>query len=153
MYYKKYFMVFYILISFWCFGIISPAIFHDVKAFLIAKPFLNQMYSTVCHQAHEKTMSFYGENLFVCSRCTGIYLGIFIIGLLSFTIKKKIKNSFPFFLVSSLILLSDVSFTTFGVYHYSKLIALLTGLLLGSTVLLFVLDQFGYFKTQSNYEK
>ena len=153
MYPKKYFITCFTLICLWCFGIISPLIFHDVKAFLIAKPFLNQVYSTVCHQANEKTMSVYGENLFVCSRCAGIYLGIFIIGLLSFTIKKKIKNSFYFFLVSSLILLSDVSFTTFGVYHYSKLVALLTGLLLGSTILLFVLDQFGYFKTQSNYEK
>ena len=150
---KKYFIACFTLICLWCFGMVSPIIFHDVKAFLIAKPFLNQVYSTVCHQAHEKTMSFYGENLFVCSRCAGIYLGIFIIGLLSFTIKKKIKNSFYFFVVSSLILLSDVSFTTFGVYNYSKLVALLTGLLLGSTILLFVLDQFGYFKTQSNYEK
>ena len=146
-------MAYFTLICLWCFGMVSPIIFHDVKAFLIAKPFLNQVYSTVCHQANEKTMSVYGENLFVCSRCAGIYLGIFIIGLLSFTIKKKIKNSFYFFLVSSLILLSDVSFTTFEVYHYSKLVALLTGLLLGSTILLLVLDQFGYFKTQSNYEK
>jgi len=153
MYSKKYLTVCFTLVCLWCFGIISPLIFNDVKVFLIAKPFLNQMYSTVCHQAHEKTMSFYGENLFVCSRCTGIYLGIFIIGLLSFTIKKKIKNSFYFFLISSLILLFDVSFTTVGVYHYSKLVALLTGLLLGSTILLFFLNHFDYIKTQSNYEK
>ena len=146
-------MACFTLICLWCFGMVSPIIFHDVKAFLIAKPFLNQVYSTVCHQAHEKTISFYGENLFVCSRCAGIYLGLFIIALTTLFFTKKIKNIFNFLLVSSLILLSDVSFTTFKVYHYSKLVALLTGLLLGSTILLFVLDQFGYFKTKSNYEK
>jgi uncharacterized membrane protein len=153
MYSKKYLTVCFTLVCLWCFGIISPVIFHDSKAFLIAKPFLNQVYSTVCHQAHEKTMSFYGENLFVCSRCAGIYLGLFIIALTTLFFKKKIKNSFNFFLVSSLILLSDVSFTTFEVYQYSKLVALFTGLLLGSTILLLVLDQFGNFKTQSDYEK
>lgn len=153
MYYKKYLVIFFIFICLWCFGIISPVVFHNVKAFLIAEPFLNQVYSTVCHQAHEKTISFGEENIFVCSRCAGIYLGVFITGLISLILTKAPERIFYFLIFSLILMLIDVSSTTFGIYTYSKLIALFTGLLLGSTILLFVLYQLNYFKTQSNYEK
>ena len=152
MYPKKYLIIFLIFICLWCFGIIFPAVFHDQKAFFIAKPFLSQVYSTVCHQQHEKTISIVGENIFVCSRCAGIYLGLLLTSIISFFIIPKNKN-FNFLLLTLALLLLDVTFSTFKIYNYSKVIALLTGLFLGSTLLLFVLDQLNFFKTQSNYEK
>lgn len=153
MYSKKYLIIFFIFICLWCFGIISPIIFQHEKAYQLAKPFLNLTYSQVCHQSHEKTLSFGGENILVCSRCAGIYLGIFLTGLFSLILTKTPMRIFYFLLLSLLLMLIDVSFTTLGIYNYSKLVALLTGLFLGSTLLLFVLDQLNYLKTQSNYEK
>ena len=149
---KKYLIIFFIFICLWCFGIISPVVFHNVKAFLIAKPFLNQVYATVCHQSPEKTISVVGENIFVCSRCAGIYLGLLLTSIISFFIILKEKK-FNFLLLTFALLLLDVTFSTFKIYNYSKVIALLTGLFLGSALLLFVLEQLNYFKTQSNYEK
>lgn len=150
---KKYLIIFFIFISFWCFGIISPVVFQKSKVFLITKPFLTQIYSTVCHQAHEKTISVGGENILVCSRCAGIYLGVFLTGLISLILTKTPMRISYFLLSSFILMLIDVSFTTLGIYTYSKLFALVTGLLLGSTLLLFVLEQLNYLKTQSNYEK
>jgi uncharacterized membrane protein len=141
------------IICLWCFGIISPVVFHNSKAFLITKPFLNQVYSTVCHQEHEKSINFDGNDLFVCSRCIGIYLGLLIIGLSTLIFTKRIKNNFYLVPISSLVMLIDVSSSTFGIYTYSKPFALVTGLLLGSTIFLFVLDQLNIFNTQNNYEK
>ena len=141
MHYKKYMMIFFFFTCIWCTGIISPVIFHGEKAFYIVKPFLNQMYSTVCHQAHEKTIRIDGENLLVCSRCAGIYLGFLLIGLCSLLISKVSVISLPFLLVASAFMLFDVLFTSFNVYDYSKIVALITGLFFGSTIILFFLNE------------
>jgi uncharacterized membrane protein len=150
---QKYLTLCFMVMCLWCFGIISPVVFHNSKAFLITKPFLIQVYSTVCHQEHEKSISFDGNDLFVCSRCIGIYLGLLIIGLSTLIFTKRIKNNFYLVPISSLVMLIDVSSSTFGIYNYSKPFALVTGLLLGSTISLFVLDQLNIFNTQNNYEK
>ena len=153
MYTKKYLIIFFIFICLWCFGIISPIIFQHEKVYQLAKPFLNLAYSQVCHQSHEKTISIWGENIFVCSRCAGIYLGIFLTAFFAMIFSKTPLRIFYFLLSSSILMLIDVFFTTIGIYSYSKSFALLTGLLLGSALLLFVLEQLNYFKTQNSYEK
>jgi uncharacterized membrane protein len=153
MYSKKYLIIFFIFIFLWCFGIISPIIFQHEKVYQLVKPFLNLAYSQVCHQSHEKTISFWGENIFVCSRCAGIYLGIFLTGFLAIIFSTTPLRIFYFLLLSLILMFIDVSSTTIGIYNYSKSFALLTGLLSGSALLLFVLEQFNYFKKQSNYEK
>ena len=153
MYSKKYLMIFFFFICLWCFGIISPVFFHHEKVYQLAKPFLNLAYSRVCHQSHEKTISFWGENIFVCSRCAGIYLGILLTGFLAIIFSTTPLRIFYFLLLSLILMFIDVSSTTIGIYNYSKSFALLTGLLSGSALLLFVLEQLNYFKKQSNYEK
>ena len=153
MYSKKYLIIFFFFICLWCFGIISPVFFHHEKVYQLAKPFLNLAYSQVCHQSHEKTVSLGGENILVCSRCTGIYLGVFLTGLFALIFSKITQRIFNFLLLSLILMLIDVFFTTIGIYSYSKSFALLTGVFLGSALLLFVLEQLNYFKTQNSYEK
>lgn len=150
---KKSLILFFIFINFWCFGIISPLIFHNDSTFIIIKPFVNQVYSTVCHQVHEKTISVDGENIFVCSRCAGIYFGLLIISYFLLLFSVKLKHSFYPVIISFIILLIDVSSAALGIYSYSKPVALLTGFLLGSTIFLFVLDQLNYPQKQIDYEK
>ena len=150
---QKYFIIFFILICLWCLGIISPIIFQNEKVYQLVKPFLNLTYSQVCHQSHEKTLSLGGENVLVCSRCTGIYLGVFLTGLFSLILSKIPQRIFYFLLLSLILMFIDVFLTTLGICSYSKSFALLTGVFLGSTLLLFVLEQLNYFKTQNSYEK
>lgn len=76
--------------------------------------------------------------MLVCARCAGIYFGALIAGLtvLLFQFASiKIKT----LLILSLPLFMDVIFATVGIYSYSKTLAFTTGLILGSTVSLFLL--------------
>lgn len=149
---KKYQVILFLFIFLWCLGLISPTIFYKEKAFLIIKPFLTQVYSTVCHQVDEKTIYIAENNFLVCSRCSGIYLGTFIASLISILIVTR-RTAFDFLFWASLLMLFDVLLSSIGVYGYSKLFALLTGSLFGFTIFLFLLNEIKYFKSLSSNEK
>jgi uncharacterized membrane protein len=149
---RKYLLVFFAFILTWCYGIVSPVIFQDEITFLAAKPFLNQVYSTACHRVHEKTPIINGESIFVCSRCAGIYLGIVIASLFTLITLPK-KSLFNYLLLTSLLIIVDAAFSSLGFYNYSKLIALVTGSLFGSTVFLFVQYELKKSLLMNNHEK
>lgn len=137
---QKYTYLFFILTFIWCFGIMSPVIFQNNQTFLAAKPFLNQVYSTVCHQEYAKTLKIYDEEIFVCSRCAGIYTGVFMAILLSlFRLPKS--RLLHLLISSSVFLLSDVILSSIGIYSYSKYFALSTGLFFGLTLFMFLLSE------------
>lgn len=148
---QKYYIMFFLFILIWCIGIISPTIFQNEKSFLLAKPLLNQVYSTVCHQQHEKTISIAGENIFVCSRCAGIYMGLLLTSAISLFIVLRIKT-FNFLLLTFVLLLLDVILSSFKIYSYSKVFALLTGLLFGSSIFLFAFEEMHYYQSLKKYE-
>jgi uncharacterized membrane protein len=78
--------------------------------------------------------------MFVCSRCAGIYTGAFtaaIAGMCFATPEFSIK----FLIVSFLPLFFDVTFTTIGLYSYSKPIAFSTGLLSGSVIYFIAINE------------
>lgn len=137
---EKYTLIFLIIGFIWCIGIISPVIFQNNKTFIAAKPFLNQVYSTVCHQEHAKTIKIYDEEIFVCSRCTGIYIGVFMAILISLFILPK-NRLLHLLISSSVFLLSDVILSSIGIYSYSKYFALSTGLFFGLTLFMFLLSE------------
>lgn len=76
-----------ILMSFfWLGGIFfAPALAHSHPSL---SSFLYNIYSLVCHQQPERSFSFAGHKLGVCSRCTGIYLTFFLT-LLFYLFKTK----------------------------------------------------------------
>lgn len=132
-----------IFICIWCLGIISPILFNSEKIFWVIQPFLNQVYGTVCHQNHEKTLSINGNYIFVCSRCIGIYLGVFAGSALSFLIRFENQNAAKSFLIFTFaFLILDVTFSSLHIYDYSKVIAVITGLLFGTSILYFTLSEF-----------
>jgi len=89
------------------------------------------------------------QSMFVCARCTGIYLGALMLGLITFNYKIG-RFGLNILLVAFVPLFIDVFFTSFGIYTYSKFIALLTGLIFGSVVYLFLIDELeNYFSTKS----
>lgn len=150
-YNQKYLVIFFLFILIWCIGIISPTIFHSEKSFLIAKPFLNQVYSTVCHQQYAKTISIGGESIFVCSRCAGIYIGLLLASAISLFIILRIKT-FNFLLLTVVLLLLDVTLSSYKIYSYSKVLASLTGFLFSSAIFLFFIDEMRNYQSSRNYE-
>ena len=132
--------ILFILIFIWCFGFLSP-IFYSLNHFaVITYPFTKKIYSIVCHQINKKSFTINGEKLLVCARCTGIYLGAFSASFISiFYFPDEIKG-IELFLISLIFILTDVLLTTAGVYHYSKYLAMATGLFFGSVSFVYILN-------------
>ena len=82
-----------------------------------------------------------GKTFNVCARCTGIYTAIIITSLVLLLIKNKPKINFKLLIFLSLPMLVDVVFYSIGLYHHNKYIAAFTGLLFGSTVFLYILEE------------
>ena len=129
-------LVFLILLT-WCLGFSNFFISKDSPLSIITYPVFKQIYSNVCHQNEFKTFNDLGFNLFVCARCTGIYLGILFISLFSLVAFWKTEIKLNLLYISLLLILSDVLFTTTGIYEYSKLISFITGVFFGSVTFLF----------------
>ncbi len=123
----------------WCLGFSFDSLFHGTVAAGITYPFLKKIFHIVCHQLDEKTFNVNGAKLFVCARCTGIYLGALIASLASLFYIKKISLNIKLLYISMIPMLIDVGATTFKIYSYSKPLAFATGLFFGSVVFVYIL--------------
>ncbi|NWF90644.1 MAG: DUF2085 domain-containing protein [Ignavibacteriaceae bacterium] len=131
---------------------LSPVMLQRINSYEIVKPFINQMYSTVCHQQQAKTIALFNEEILVCSRCAGIYFGVLFGIISSFFIRIK-NNLLKFVWISSIVVLSDVVAVNFGFYDYSKIIAIASGLFFGLTIILFLENEFKFFNLLNKNEK
>jgi uncharacterized membrane protein len=124
-------LLFFMLLV-WCIGFFSPAFKSDLS--FASYPLLNLIYSKFCHQEPSKSFYINGSKLMVCARCTGIYLGaLFTLFVLLFiNLKLKAVTEVKLLLFSSLPMILDVLLYNIGVYNYSKIVALITGLILGT---------------------
>jgi uncharacterized membrane protein len=95
-----------------------------------------------CHQRPDRSYFLEGHKLAVCSRCTGLYGG-FAITLLIYPLVRSLRSgAIPprkvlFF--AALPLLVDFSLTFLGIWENTHTSRLLTGTLLGSVVVFFVM--------------
>ena len=99
-------------------------------------------FGTICHQRSERSFFIDGHKLAVCSRCTGIYAG-FVFTLLVYPLVRSLRNtSTPdrkWLVFATLPLAIDFSLTFFGIWENTHTSRLLTGLLLGSVSLFYVM--------------
>lgn len=130
---KKKFIIYilFLLILIWCFGIFSEFLIYNFPFLTKLLPFLKYNYSLVCHTESDKLVCIGMHHTLTCARCTGIYLGGFFSSLVTIFGYNK-NTSTRLLLFSSLPMITDVFLLALGIYNYSKIIALLTGLLLGS---------------------
>ena len=122
----------FVIILIWNIGIYPGFLFIIDSDLVLALPFLNKAYSSVCHQQDFKLIEVLGFNSFVCSRCAGIYAGVLAVSFLLLFIRVKENINIKYLLLSAVPLTLDVIFYNSGIYNYSKLAAFLTGLFLGS---------------------
>lgn len=122
----------------WLAGIISPAFSHSDSSLILFQPFIKHSYSLVCHQDEAKTFFLNGQKLFVCARCTGIYMAVFLSSLLLLIVNLKINPGKNILWISLVIMLIDVLSVLTGLYNYNKILAALTGAFFGSAVFIYI---------------
>ena len=131
------------MILIWCVGFSITVLFPHWQFTAVLYPILKRNYGTVCHQGELKSFTILGHQLLVCARCTGIYIGALVTSLLTIFAAGILKQiGIKLFLISLVPMALDVVFSTIGLYHYSKFIAFLTGLLFGSVVFIYILTSF-----------
>ena len=110
---------------------------HNGFAFAIYRAF-----GTLCHQIPERSYFIDGHKLAVCARCTGIYAG-FAFTLLLYPLVRSLRNtSTPprsLLIFAALPLAVDFSLTFFGIWENTHTSRLLTGLLLGSVAVFYIM--------------
>src|SRR5829696_1787402 len=98
-------------------------------------------FGVLCHQRPDRSYFIDGHKLAVCSRCTGLYAG-FAITLLLYPLIRSLRTTTTpprsWLLLAAVPLGIDFSLTFFGIWENTHTSRLLTGLLLGSVAVFYV---------------
>jgi uncharacterized membrane protein len=108
-------------------------------------PLIKEFYSSVCHQIGYKTIQINGINFLVCARCSGIYFGGLIASVIFLFSSKSHTLKINYLFIAAIPMLTDVLLYSLGVYEYSKIIALSSGLLFGFvsiSILLLIIENY-----------
>jgi uncharacterized membrane protein len=99
-------------------------------------------FSVLCHQRPDRSYFIDGHEFGVCSRCTGIYFG-FALTLLAYPLLRSLRTTTTparkWLLLAALPLVIDFSLTFFGLWENTHTSRLVTGLLLGSVAVFYVM--------------
>lgn len=131
-------IILFFVLLFWCIGFSLKSIFPHSIEVMIFSPVLKKIYSSVCYQDEFKTFTVSGEKLFVCIRCTGIYLGALIFSFIAIFLK-RIRINKKLFLAGLSAVIADVVIYSSGIFNYSKYFAFVTGVFFGSAAFLYIL--------------
>ena len=98
-------------------------------------------FAVLCHQRPDRSYFIDGHKLAVCSRCTGLYAG-FVFTLLLYPLVRSLRTTTtprPSWLFLAAVPMGiDFSLTFFGIWENTHTSRLLTGLLLGSVAVFYV---------------
>ena len=116
---------------------VAAASDHPVWAEVIYRGF-----GVFCHQRPDRSYFIEGHKLAVCSRCTGLYAG-FAITLLVYPLIRSLRNNIAppriYLILAAIPLGIDFSLTFFGIWENTHTSRLLTGALLGSVAVFYVM--------------
>lgn len=117
----------------WVFAIVLAPVALENGWITVASP-LYTFFGYICHQLSDRSLYLDGHPLAVCSRCFGVYFGLFA-GLLAYPLWRKIEEVEPlarFWLFLSLVPIGiDWSLTMFGIWENTHLSRFITGMILG----------------------
>jgi uncharacterized membrane protein len=130
------FCVFFVL-AVWFILIFAEWLVPLNEHFLFIIPLLKKTFSLVCHQQEQKLIISGIYHSLVCSRCAGIYFGLLFTSGISLFIQVKNSPDIKFLSYALVPMLADIFCYSVGIYTYSRIIAFITGLFLGSTGFLY----------------
>lgn len=132
---RKVWLVGLAVAAFWAFLILVDPIAKSYGLTPVSSA-LYGFHSFICHQMPERSFHLMGEQLGVCSRCTGVYFGI-LAGFAMCPLWRRLDNIEPIsriWLFLSLVPIGiDWSLTFFGYWENTHLSRFLTGMILGAT--------------------
>lgn len=130
-----------IVVFLWVFVIVLAPV-AKINGFAGISAPLYKFFSYICHQLSERSFHIEGEQFAVCSRCFGVYFGLFA-GFVIYPLWRKIDEVEPlprFWLFLSLIPISvDWSLTIFGIWENTQASRFITGLILGVACATFII--------------
>jgi uncharacterized membrane protein len=125
----------------WVFAIVLAPFALKNGLFGLSSP-IYTFFSYICHQQPERSLHFEGHPLAVCSRCFGVYFGLFA-GLSVYPSWRKIEEVEPlarFWLFLSIVPIGiDWSLSVFGIWENTHLSRFITGLILGVACATFII--------------
>jgi uncharacterized membrane protein len=102
---------------------------------------LYKFFGYICHQIDARSFHFYEHQFAVCSRCFGVYFGLFL-GFAVYPLFRKIEEIEPFprvWLFLAMIPIGiDWSLTAFGIWENTHLSRFVTGTILGAACGIFI---------------
>ncbi len=124
----------------WVFATILAPIAQENGWISVSSP-IYKFFSYICHQKPERSLHFDGHPLAVCSRCFGVYFGLFA-GMAVYPLWRRIEEIEPLariWLFLSLIPIGiDWSLTMFGIWENTHVSRFVTGLILGVACATFI---------------
>ncbi|HEX5965590.1 MAG TPA: DUF2085 domain-containing protein [Pyrinomonadaceae bacterium] len=113
-------------------------------------------FAGLCHQLPERSYFIAGHKLAVCSRCTGLYAG-FAFTLLLYPLLRPIQTiDWPppvWLILSTVPMAIDFGLTFLGIWENTHTSRLLTGLLLGSVSIFYVMPGLAELATRKSRTK
>lgn len=101
-----------------------------------------RVFSFLCHQIPERSFHLSGHQFGVCSRCTGLYAGFAVAALvypLARSLSRTDTPSRVWLILAALPLAIDFSLTYFGIWQNTHLSRFLTGALLSSVTVFYIM--------------
>ena len=136
------------------FWLVSAATVSVLVALIVAAPLaaagghpawaevIYRAFGVLCHQRPDRSYFIDGHKLAVCSRCTGLYAG-FAVTLLLYPLIRSLRNNVTprrtFLFLAAIPLGIDFSLTFLGILENTHTSRLLTGALLGSVAVFYVM--------------
>ena len=105
-------------------------------------PDLRPLFKDFCHQIPERTLTFFGTPMVVCSRCAGIYAGI-ALGAVTPSFVFMARHGRLFLWVALFIVLSDVFVQNYLLHSINHALRITTGFIAGWTASAFLFSSIG----------
>ena len=128
------------IIAFWILLIVAAPIAQTNDLASVSSP-IYKFYSFVCHQIPARSFFISTEPFAVCSRCFGIYFGLFV-GFVLFPFLRSVEETTPFprfwLFLGMIPMLIDWSLGFFEIWENNHLSRFITGLILGTACAIFL---------------
>ncbi len=133
-----------VLVLIWLLLIISAPMFEASENQIISQP-IYKFFSFICHQIDNRSFHIVAHKFGVCSRCFGVYVGLFA-GIIIYPIFRKIEENEPLpriWLFLAMIPIGiDWTLGYFNIWENTHLSRLITGAILGIACGVFLLPAF-----------